>query len=331
MARNGPRRSAQAEAEFRRLVDEAKERHNISDVVARVSKVRRVGREHVALCLFHQERTPSLQLNDTKGTFHCFGCGSSGDIVELVMRLERVDFLGAMRWLGVADLPVVDPADRVRAAAEDDAERRAAIERARGVWEKAVPAANTPAEVYARARGITVALPTSIRFAMTPSWYDDDTGECGPDLPAMIGAVVDGANELIGIQRVFLAEGGRRKAAMNKPKRSLGRIKGGALRLRDLDDATEIVVTEGPEDGLSLYQTLPNRAVWVTLGTALMPEVQYPATVRSIIIAAQNDEAGRVAVEKASGTLLERGLAVCPVFPPPVFKDWNDLLRGAGC
>jgi len=172
-------------------------------------------------------------------------------------------------------------------------------------------------------------IPHTIRFALTPAWYDDDTGECGPDLPALLGAVVDGDDQLIGLQRVFLADGGRSKARMQKPKRSLGRVKGGALRINSDADSfgDELILTEGPEDGLSLAQEL-EAEVWVTLGTAMMPFIDYPPRIVSIVIAGQNDVAGRAAVEQAEEELAERGFATRTMWPAEGYKDWNDQLRG---
>lgn len=331
MARAGhtgrARQAPDADAVFRRAVDDAKGRYNLSDIVARNRKVTRAGpHEKRALCAFHSERTPSMHLNDAKGTFHCFGCSASGDILTYVMDTEHLDFMGAMRWLGAADLPAVDPAERAKAAEEDAADRALAIAEARRIWNAAVPTAGTPAEVYARSRGVTMTLPPSIRFGHVYAWRDADTGEVGPDLPAVIAAVVDGAGEITGLQRIFLARGGQEKARMQKPKRSLGRIRGGSLRLGP--PATEIVVCEGPEDGWTLAQELSGRSVWVVLGTAMMPEVQYPPKVRSIVIAGQNDAPGRAAVAKAEAGLHERGYAVRTMWPAEGFKDWNDQLRG---
>jgi len=194
------------------------------------------------------------------------------------------------------------------------------------VWASAVPAAGTPAEVYARARGVTVPLPDSIRFARTYAWRDRETGEIGPNLPAMLGAVVDGAGELIGLQRIFLADGGRAKARMKNPKRTLGRVLGGALRLAP--PAAEVIVCEGPEDGLTLAQELPGRSVWVALGTAMMPAIQYPPEVRSIVLAGDNNAAGRSAVERAALALNDAGYGVRTMYPEPAFADFNDMLRG---
>jgi DNA primase len=59
-----------------------------------------------------------------------------------------------------------------------------------------------------------------------------------------------------------------------------------------------------------------------------MPEIIFPPEIRSIVIAGQNDEAGRVAVVKAAERLMEQGFDVRTMFPDPAFKDWNDQLRG---
>jgi len=144
---------AEGDAAFRRAVDEAKQRYNISDIVARTRKVTRAGKnEKRALCTFHSERTPSMQLNDAKGTYHCFGCGASGDLVSYVMKTERLGFMDAMRWLGTASLPGVDPAQRAKAAAEDESERQRAIDRARTVWERGYRhPARLPRSICARA------------------------------------------------------------------------------------------------------------------------------------------------------------------------------------
>lgn len=330
------------DAEFRRLVDEAKASWNLSDIVGRRTKLTRVKNEMKGLCVFHKERSPSMRVSDAKGTYWCFGCGAKGDIVRYVMETEGLGFVEALRWLGAADLPMVDPAERIRAAEEHEAERAAAIAEARAIWEAARPAAGSPAEVYLRSRGIVRSLPPSIRFAETYAWVDKETGEFGPDLPALVGAVTDGADQVIAIQRIFLRDGGRAKARMKKPKLSLGRIKGGALKLdrhiaRDVPeyalrspDSTyaEIIITEGPEDGLSLAQELPDARVWVALGTAMMPFVEYPPEVRSIVIAGQNDAPGKVAVAAAAEALVLRGYVVRTMFPDQAFKDWNDQLRG---
>jgi len=319
------RHDPERDAEFRRIVADAKGRHNLSDVIGRATRLRKSGGELVGLCIFHEERSPSLCVNDAKGVYLCRGCGATGDIVAAVMHVEKLGFADALRWLGAADLPQADSNARVKAIVRDEADKDAKVDAAAYIWARAVPVTGTPAEAYLRSRSIVTWPDAAVRFARTWAWCDFDTGQTGPDLPALLVLVTDAGGEFAGIQRIFLTEVGR-KADMRAPKRSLGRVRGGAVRLGPA--AREVVLCEGPEDGLSLAQELPDASVWVVLGTAMMPEVAYPAKVRSIVLAGQNDEPGRVAIEKAAKGLAERGFAVRTMWPDARFKDWNDQLRG---
>lgn len=316
------------DAQFRRVVEDARNNFNISDVVGRHTSLKHSGVEHYGLCVFHKERSGSLWVNDADGVYHCFGCGASGDIIRFVMETEGCTFFEALEWLGASDLPVVLEADRVKRAAENAAARAAAIGEAVEIWERARDWRGTAAETYARVRGLVTPLPPSIRFVMTPRWRDRETGEVGPDMPAMVGAVTRG-DDLVAVQCIFLRDGGRAKANGKRPKLSRGRILGGALRLdHDRPPSSEVIITEGPEDALSLAQELPEKRVWACLGTAMMPAVQFPPEVRRIVIAGQNDDAGRLAVRTAAARLVDQGYDVGTMWPADGFKDWNDQLRG---
>ena len=69
----GARRSPELDAAWRRAVEEAKQRYDMSAIVGRKRKVVKVGREMRALCAFHHEKSPSMYLNDAKGIYFCFG------------------------------------------------------------------------------------------------------------------------------------------------------------------------------------------------------------------------------------------------------------------
>ena len=117
MARN--RRHAHDPAAVRRAADEARERRNLSDLIGRRTRLRRGGRELVGQCVFHHERTPSLRVNDAAGAYFCFGCDAAGDVIRFVMEIEGLRFTDALRSLGAAELPVIAPAERARAVAEE--------------------------------------------------------------------------------------------------------------------------------------------------------------------------------------------------------------------
>ena len=305
-------------------------RIRISDVVSRRTKLRKAGRELVGLCPFHSERSPSFVVYDATGGYHCFGCGANGDAIRFLMDSEHVDFRGACEMLANGDLPVVSEVERAAARAEDAAARAASIELAVQVWRNSVALnGKTAADVYLQSRGIVI-KPKRFRFARCPAWFKPETGETGPDLPALVCGVTDEADQFIGVQRIFLRDGGRAKADMKNPKLSLGRPAGGAIRLGGV--AQHIVVVEGPEDGASVRQTLMRSGdvspVWIACGTSMMPQIKFPPEVRKITIGGDNNKAGRAAAGKAKDAYQDRGLEVRAVYPDDAFGDWNDQLRG---
>jgi DNA primase len=73
-----------------------------TDLVALVSEhlaLKRVGRRFVGLCPFHQEKTPSFNVNPELGRYHCFGCSESGDAISFVREVEHLDFVEAVERL----------------------------------------------------------------------------------------------------------------------------------------------------------------------------------------------------------------------------------------
>lgn len=81
-------------------IEEVRARCNIVEVVgAYLPQLRRHGSTHKCNCPFHQEKTPSFTVNDTRQIFHCFGCGVGGDVFRFVMDYEKVDFVTAVNIL----------------------------------------------------------------------------------------------------------------------------------------------------------------------------------------------------------------------------------------
>lgn len=67
-------------------------------------ELRRRGRWLVGRCPFHEDHTPSLLVDESDQHFHCFGCAAHGDVLDLVMRVEGLDFRRALARLA-ADAP----------------------------------------------------------------------------------------------------------------------------------------------------------------------------------------------------------------------------------
>ena len=78
-----------------RILDTAQ----IVDVVSEFVTLHKRGMNYIGLCPFHNERTPSFNVNPARGIFKCFGCGKSGDAARFLMEHEQMTFPEALRWL----------------------------------------------------------------------------------------------------------------------------------------------------------------------------------------------------------------------------------------
>ena len=85
--------------ELQNFLDELRSRISIADIIGQKVKLTKRGREYTGLCPFHHEKTPSFTINESKGFYHCFGCGAHGDIVRFLMDSEGLPFIEAVKKL----------------------------------------------------------------------------------------------------------------------------------------------------------------------------------------------------------------------------------------
>ncbi|MDB6092879.1 MAG: primase [Verrucomicrobia bacterium] len=82
-------------------VRDLKLRVNLADVVSRVVTLKKAGAGRLkGLCPFHNEKTPSFNVDADKGFYKCFGCGKAGDIISFVRETEQLGFTEAVEALG---------------------------------------------------------------------------------------------------------------------------------------------------------------------------------------------------------------------------------------
>ncbi len=80
-------------------LSEIKDRLNVADVIAGYIPIKKAGTSFKAICPFHHEKTPSLQISPQKQIWHCFGCGEGGDVFGFVMKYENLEFKDALKIL----------------------------------------------------------------------------------------------------------------------------------------------------------------------------------------------------------------------------------------
>ena len=81
-------------------INEIRDRADIVEVVSRFVELCRAGSNYKGLCPFHEEKTPSFNVNADRQIFHCFGCGQGGNVFTFLMEMEGVSFPEAVRSLG---------------------------------------------------------------------------------------------------------------------------------------------------------------------------------------------------------------------------------------
>jgi len=269
------------------------------------------GNSGIACCPAHPDKTPSLSIqdgDDDQLLTHCFsGCSS-----EAVW--------AALRGRGLTQRAKAQPTRQRRrrrsprplSRQEPSTNERSAIE----IWRASKPAEHTPVEDYLRGRGITIPIPTTIRYH--PALLHPDINQ---HLPCLIAAVANVDRLVTGIQRTYLTLTGN-KAPLTRPKMALGTLRGGAVRLAPTVD--RVWLTEGVEDALALTQMMCEPA-WAVLGTSGYKTVELPESIKSVILAPDGDDAGQAVLEETAKRLAEEGCTVRTA-KLPTGKDWCDLL-----
>ncbi len=257
-----------------------------------------------ARCPVHDDHEPSLSIRngvDGEPVFNCFAGCDWRDIKDAL----RADGLLPERAPGRA--PALrrgqTPDAPKRRVVEVGVHQQQRMEFARRKWHEAVPLTDSPADVYLRERGLDPGpdgWPPSLRYHPVLKH-----GPTGLLLPALVAAVTIWPDRnVVAIHRIFLRVDGKGKAPVSKPKMMIGRCGGGAVRLAPA--GPELVLSEGLETGLSVQQAtgLP---VWATLSTSGLRSVILPPEVKTVIIAADADEPGEEAAQKAAKRFLAEG------------------------
>ena len=258
-------------------------------------------------CPAHDDRTPSLSVTLGRKAilFHCFaGCSNE----EVIAALDRQ---------GVRSRDLFDGSSAVVA---DRQENRAFDSNARRLWQSATAISDSPAEGYLAQRGILRASDQLRYLERTP---------LGPRgavqfLPAMLAAVTTDIG-IIAVHRTFIDTASGKLAGFERPKRALGRLSCGAVRLAP-PAAGRLGLAEGIESALSAMQ-LFGIPCWATLGNERFGLVAIPESVRELHLFIDNDPGGELADQRARKAYSASGRVIHLRAPASTGLDWNDELK----
>ncbi|HLT97278.1 MAG TPA: DNA primase [Acidimicrobiia bacterium] len=155
-------------------IDKVRQATDLVELVGAVTKVKRSGRSYMAICPFHQEKSPSLSLDPARGLYHCFGCQKGGDVFTFLGETQGLDFNEAVEELARrAGIQLEsDPgADRRRGRRNALHE---AVRRAIEVYHRILkdsPEAG-PARAYLRGRGYDADVVDEYRIGYAPDGWE---------------------------------------------------------------------------------------------------------------------------------------------------------------
>lgn len=99
------------------LVEEIRMKNDIVDVISGYVRLQRKGSSHFGLCPFHNEKSPSFSVSQSKQMYYCFGCGAGGNVFTFLMEYEHATFQEAVQTLAEragVDLPEVTYSEEMK-------------------------------------------------------------------------------------------------------------------------------------------------------------------------------------------------------------------------
>lgn len=257
-------------------------------------------------CPAHEDRTPSLSvtLGSRAILFHCFAGCPNADVIKALgaLGISTGKLFSASRGL---------PAPVVRDECLSENVQR--------LWRASRCLAGSPAEKYLAKRAIHAASPDLRYLERTPLGPKESVRF----VPAMIAAVRSDLG-VVALHRTFLDARSGRIAAFDGPKRALGALGRGAVRLW-APRGGRLGLAEGIETALSVQQ-LFGIPCWATLGTERFGAVAVPEAVGELHLFLDNDTAGAIAERRARKAHTRDGRRILSHRPEQPGCDYNDVL-----
>lgn len=309
------------------FIDKVRERSDIVDVVSRKVNLRKAGHEYVALCPFHDEKSPSFTVSPVKQFYHCFGCGAHGDSFEFLMEHDGMSFYDAVETLATEAGMQMPPKGRVskedKQRQEKEHELYAILETARKHFCNGLRGSQVAIQ-YAKQRGMTGEVARQFGLGFAPgddirSAFEDvstdllieaglltvveETGEIRDKFrQRLMFPIQDEKGRVIGFGGRVI--GNSKPKYLNSPESPVfhkGLELYGIYQAKQaIRQSRRAVLLEGYMDVVMLHQHGEHRAV-AALGTSLTEE-QVRRLYRmadEIIFCFDGDKAGQAAAARA--------------------------------
>lgn len=310
------------------FIDDLLARIDIVEVIDRYVPLKKAGTNYKACCPFHNEKTPSFNVSQTKQFYHCFGCGVSGTAISFLMEFDHMHFVDAIEFL--ADSVGLEvPRDAVVKVTQTQQTLFDALTQSAGYFHSQLKT-HQPAVDYLKNRGITGEIALEFLLGFAPDQWHALTNATSSPETALVSTGMQIRNDSGKTHDRFrnrimfpirdrrgrvIGFGGRvmdntEPKYLNSPETPLfqkGRELYGLYELRKhkRNRAERIIVVEGYMDVIALAQHGIHNAV-ATLGTATSSE-QVSLLFREtdeIVFCFDGDAAGSKAAWRALNSAL---------------------------
>ena len=308
-------------------------RVDIVEIIDRHVKLKRAGANYSACCPFHNEKTPSFTVSQTKQFYHCFGCGAHGTAVGFLMEYNGMGFVDAVRELAQSvgmSVPEEERSAEARQKATEDLGLHAVLAQASQYYRTCLRDSPVAIE-YLKRRGLSGEVAKQFGIGYAPDGWqnlaqafsdyqeksllsaglvkqNDERRRYDVFRDRIMFPIVDVRGNIIGFGGRVLDKG--EPKYLNSPETPVfekGRELYGLFQARRaIRDAGRVVVVEGYMDVVALAQSGVGYAV-ATLGTATTP-VHVQRLLRQsdeVVFCFDGDTAGKRAAWRA----LENSLA----------------------
>jgi DNA primase len=341
-------------------IAEIRHRASIVEVISDHVTLKKAGRNHIGLCPFHAEKTPSFTVSEEKGIYHCFGCQSGGSVFHFLMNYDHLTFPEAVERVAKRYGIAVER-DR-RGASQDSGEReklyrvneRAALNYQKLLFEHAE---GRKALDYLKARGVDEATARKFMLGYAPqagsglfkvfsqeSISTNDAirlglvGQRGPQkfyekfFARVIFPIISPAGKVVAFGgRVLDQTLPKYLNSAETPLFHKSSTLYGLYQAKDgIRKADRVVMVEGYLDVIALAQhDVPYAAA--TLGTALSADHVRVLSryTKNIIALFDGDDAGRKAAARSFEIFVEAGLLGRAAFLPKG-EDPDTFVRSRG-
>ncbi|MCK9181665.1 MAG: DNA primase [Fibrobacteraceae bacterium] len=322
------------------VIQELKSHADIADVIQQFVPLKRSGNgRFIGRCPFHEDHSPSMNVNPQIGIYKCFACGAGGDVFKFVMEHEKIDFKAAIEWVANATgfhLPELGAPEKPEILEERTLVRT--INDLAAEWFVSQLSKNEKALAYITERHVSEETRKQFRVGFAPEGregflnYAAQKGfspkqlvEAGLAVERETGGVADKFRGRLmfaieNLSGAVVAFGGRilnkeTKAPkyLNSPDTALykkGEILYGLSHTKqEIAKENAVILVEGYFDFISLYQAGVRNVVAVS-GTAL---TEYHASLlsryaKTAYLVFDGDAAGKKATQRTLEIVLPQGI-----------------------